>query len=108
MLLGVTRDTEVAFGKFPYFPYQTETFRYGMVWEWYGKRIRFPIPYHTVVRHIQAFLFPKEDDEDLMKLYNKEDEEGVELGEKEKKNQANNIWNRIGVIGKLHNIIIYS
>jgi len=51
MLLGVTRDTEVAFGKFPYFPYQTETFRYGMVWEWYGKRIRFPIPYHTVVRH---------------------------------------------------------
>ena len=52
MLLGVTRDTEVAFGKFPYFPYQTETFRYGMVWEWYGKRIRFPIPYHTVVRHI--------------------------------------------------------
>src|SRR2546423_15475165 len=49
--LGVTRDTKVAFGKFPYFPYHTETFWYGMVWEWYGKRIRFPIPYHTVVRH---------------------------------------------------------
>src|SRR5256714_13281870 len=49
--LGVTRDTKVAFGIFPYFPYHTETFWYGMVWEWYGKRNRFPIPYHTVVRH---------------------------------------------------------
>ena len=54
--LGVTRDTKVAFGKFPYFPYHTETFWYGMVWEWYGKRIRFPIPYHTVVRHNSVYL----------------------------------------------------
>src|SRR5256714_14932401 len=52
--LGVTRDTKVAFRKFPYFPYHTETFWYGIVWEWYGKRIRFPIPYHTVVRHITS------------------------------------------------------
>ena len=43
-----------------------------------------------------------------MKSYDKEDEEGVELGEREKKDRANNIRNRMGVMGKLHNIVVYS
>ena len=43
-----------------------------------------------------------------MRSYDKEDEEGVELGEKEKKDRANNIRNRMGVMGKLHNIVVHS
>ena len=42
-----------------------------------------------------------------MDAYNKEDEDEAELSKKEKKTRATNIRNTMGIMGKLHNIIVH-
>ena len=42
-----------------------------------------------------------------MDVYNKEDEDEAELSEKEKKTRATNIRNTMGIMGKLHNIVVH-
>jgi hypothetical protein len=42
-----------------------------------------------------------------MELYNKEDESGEELDDKHQKEKANSIKVKMGVLGKIHNLVIY-
>jgi hypothetical protein len=57
---------------------------------------------------IKAFLFVIKDEEQLIESYNKEDElEGEKPDDKRSKERATSIRNKMGVIGKIYNIVVY-
>ncbi len=56
---------------------------------------------------VKAFLFVDEHEEQLMEAYDRGDESGEEPDDKSRKERANSIRIRIGVMGKIHNIVIH-
>ena len=62
---------------------------------------------HVVNLIVQAFLFLKEEDEQEMVLYDQEDLLVEEPEEKKQKERANSIRTRMGVMGKVHNIVVH-
>jgi hypothetical protein len=62
---------------------------------------------HIINLVVQAFLFTNDQEEQVMDSYDKEDESGEELDEKGRKERATSIRNRMGVMGKIHNVVIH-
>ena len=62
---------------------------------------------HILNLIVQAFLFVKDDEEQMMESYDKEDESGEEIDEKRQKERANSIRAKMGVMGKIHNLVVH-
>jgi hypothetical protein len=62
---------------------------------------------HILNLVVQAFLFTNNSEEQLMELYDKEDESGEELDSKSQKERANPIRAKMGVMGKIHNLVVH-
>ena len=62
---------------------------------------------HILNLIVQAFLFVKDDEEQMMESYDKEDESGEEIDEKRQKERANSIRAKMDVISKIHNLIVH-
>jgi hypothetical protein len=62
---------------------------------------------HILNLIVKAFLFTNDSEEQLMESYDKEDESGEELDNKRQKERANSIRAKMGVMGKIHNLVIH-
>jgi hypothetical protein len=62
---------------------------------------------HILNLIVQAFLFLNDSQEQEMESYDQEDRSAEELDEKSQKERANAIRQRMGVMGKVHNIVVY-
>jgi hypothetical protein len=62
---------------------------------------------HILNLIVNAFLFTNGSEEQLMELYDKEDESGEELDDKGQKERANSIRTKMGVMGKIHNLVVH-
>jgi hypothetical protein len=56
---------------------------------------------------VKAFLFANENEEQMMESYDREDESGEEPDDKSRKERANSIRIKMGVMGKIHNIVVH-
>jgi len=56
---------------------------------------------------VQAFLFTNNSEEQLIELYDKEDESREELDSKNQKERANSIKAKMGIISKIYNLVVY-
>jgi hypothetical protein len=61
---------------------------------------------HILNLVVQAFLFTNDEQEQEMESYDQEERMGEELDEKRQKERANRIRSRMGVMGKVHNIVV--
>ena len=61
---------------------------------------------HILNLVVQAFLFVNDEEEEEIGSYDEEDRSGEELDEKRQKERANQMRNRMGVMGKVHNIVV--
>lgn len=62
---------------------------------------------HILNLIVQAFLFTNDSEERQMESYDKEDELGEELDDKRQKERANSIRAKMGVMGKVHNLVVH-
>jgi hypothetical protein len=62
---------------------------------------------HILNLIIKAFLFTNDSEEQLMESYDREDELGEELDDKRQKERANSIRAKMGVMGKIHNLVVH-
>ena len=62
---------------------------------------------HILNLIVKAFLFADDSEEQLMESYDREDGLGEEPDDKRRKERANSIRARMGVMGKVHNIVVH-
>jgi hypothetical protein len=62
---------------------------------------------HILNLVVQAFLFQNEEEQKRLDSYDQEEEDGIEVDEKEKKKRETNLRNSMGVMGKLHNLVVH-
>ena len=62
---------------------------------------------HVLNLIIKAFLFADEREEQVMESYDREDESGEEPDDKRRKERAISIRNRMGAMGKIHNVVVH-
>ena len=62
---------------------------------------------HILNLIVQAFLFQTEEEEHFMAMYDQEDQNNDEPDEVQQKERASSIRTKMGVLGKVHNIVVH-
>jgi hypothetical protein len=62
---------------------------------------------HVLNLIVKAFLFTNDSEEQMMESYDREDASGEELDNKGQRERANSIRAKMGVMGKIHNLVIH-
>jgi len=62
---------------------------------------------HILNLVVQAFLFETDTGEDIIVSYDQEDQNTEEVDEKKQKERATEIRTKMGVLGKVHNIVVH-